>query len=336
MGRFDPTGPVEVAGLQHSVANLSWGVLTGSLGPSDGTAGAGSNVPSALGVLRHAVIYAGVPSEIEEAFAVLQEHVMLNGQLYPVALATLPFMFDTLRRGSPVGGRLAEIIARYTLIADTLDKPLATRFMQMIADQAGDIVRWLGQGGGYDRALGALAIHVPSLREVFLAAVEGAEKLSPETLLALMELGEAPGETVEIAVSMLDAKADLERMAAAAFLAKFGTHSPDLAARIDAALPPSAQGAIRRHLNGLWSPTIVRPTVAPKMYEAEVVFTGKKLVVVRAGTKSVTLPWTDAEVAKGDRLQVGLTTHGEPKLAVVTDWKGNVRVIDFDASAAQG
>ena len=110
----------------------------------------------------------------------------------------------------------------------------------------------------------------------------------------------------------------------------------DLAARIDAALPPSAQGAIRRHLNGLWSPTIVRPTVAPKMYEAEVVFTGKKLVVVRAGTKSVTLPWTDADVTRGDRLQVGLTTHGEPKLAVVTDWKGNVRVIDFDASTAQG
>src|SRR6476660_2218135 len=94
MGRFDPTGPIDVPGLEHSVATLSWGVLSGARGPSDGTAGAGSNVPSALGVLRHAVIYAGLPSEIEEAFAVLEQHVMRDGQLYPVVLAAAPFLFD--------------------------------------------------------------------------------------------------------------------------------------------------------------------------------------------------------------------------------------------------
>ena len=46
MGRFEPTGKVEVPGLEHSVADLPWGVLRGALGPSDGTAGALSNVPS--------------------------------------------------------------------------------------------------------------------------------------------------------------------------------------------------------------------------------------------------------------------------------------------------
>ncbi len=338
VGRFDPTGPVDVPGLEHSVANLSWGVLTGALGPSDGTAGAASNVPSALGVLRHAVIYSGLPTEIEDAFGVLEQHVILNGQLYPVALATLPFLFDTLRRKSPVGGRIAEVIARYASAADTLDKSLSQRLLVIIGDHAGEIVRWFGRGPTYDRALGALAINVPALREVFLAAVEGAERVSPEVLLALLQLGEAPGESVELAMAMLDGadSTDAARMSAAAFLAKFGAQEADVRARIAAALPPSAAGALRRHLHALWTPVVSRPSVAPKLYDAEVVFTGKKLVVVRTGTKSVTLPWTGAEVAKGDRLQVGLTSHGEPKLAVLTDWDGNVRVIDFDAGAQAG
>lgn len=345
MGRFDPTGPVDVPGLEHSVANLSWGVLTGALGPSDGTAGAGSNVPSALGVLRHAIIYAGVPSEIEEAFCVLEQHVMLNDQLYPVALATLPFLFDTLRRGSPIGGRIAELVARYALLAHTLDKPLAGRLLQIVGDSAGEIVRWFGKSASHDRALGALALHVPALREVFIAAVEGAERVSPETLLALLAIGEAPGESIELATAMLDradaldagqsapAPDDIARMSAAAFLARFANPTPELAARIDAALPPSAPGALKRHVHSLWTPEVSRPSVAPKLFDAEVVFTGKKLVVVRTNAKSVTLPLIDAELVKGDRLQVGLTSHGQPKLAVITDWRGNVRVIDFDAAA---
>jgi hypothetical protein len=335
VGRFDPTGPVDVPGLEHSVANLSWGVLTGSYGPSDGSAGAASNVPSALGVLRHAVIYSGVPTEIEEAFAVLEQHVMLDGQLYPVALSTLPFLFDTLRRGSPVGARIADLVARYCLLAPTLDKALSARLISIISDQAGDIARWFGR---YDRAFGALAMQLPALRELFLASVEGAERLTPDALLVLVELGDAVGDSEAIALRMLDGAdaTDIMRMCAAVFLAKFGTHPADVRARIDAALPPSAPGALRRHVNALWSPTVARPTVAPKLFDAEVVFTGKRLVVVRAGTKSVTLPWIGAEVAKGDRLQVGLTAHGQPKLAVVTDWKGNVRVIDFDGAAHAG
>jgi hypothetical protein len=337
VGRFDPTGPVDVPGLQHSVATLSWGVLTGALGPSDGSAGASSNVPSALGVIRHAVIYSAVPSEIEEAFGVLEQHVILGDQLYPVALATLPFLFDTTRRGSPVGGRIAMLIARYAAAASSLEKPLAQRFTTIVADHAGEIVRWFGRSSSYDLAVGALAIHVPALREMFIAAVEGAERVSPETLLALLELHEAPGESAALALAMLDGPdaTDMARTCAAAFLAQQGTQPADVLSRIDAALSPSAPGALKRHTRGLWTPKISRPKVAPKLFDAEVVFTGKKLVVVRAGTRSVTLPWAGAELSKGDRLQVGLTSHGEPKLAVLTDWNGNVRVIDFDVGASE-
>jgi hypothetical protein len=327
MGRFEPTGPVDVPGLEHSVVNLSWGVLRGAAGPSDGTAGAGSNVPSALGVLRHIEIYRECPQEIDEAFAVLETHVIKDGQLYPVALATLPFLFSTLRKVSPISERIADLIALYASAGSTLEVPLSDRLAQIITDQSHDVIRWWGR---YDRALATLAIFVPGLRALYLAAVEGAERVDPEVLLALIEIGEAPGETPALAVAMLDGadSTDLQRMAAAAFLARFGEHTPEQLMRIDAALPPSARGQLRR-LVRFWNPNVAKPVVAPKLYDAEVLFTGKKLVVVKAGNRSVTLPWEGAEVTKGDHLQVGLTTHGQPKLAVVTDWKGNVRVIDF-------
>jgi hypothetical protein len=211
----------------------------------------------------------------------------------------------------------------------SLEGPLAHRLNQILIDHSYELVRWLGT---HDRALGAIALHVPALREVFIAAIEGAERVSPAILLALVELGEAPGDTIPLAIEMLDG-ADAtgeQRMAAAAFLSKLGAPDAQLAAKIDAALPPTAEASLRTIVDKLWSPTVIRPVVAPTLHEAEVVFTGKQLVIVRAAGKSVTRPWQGAQVATGERLQVGLTTHGEPKLAVVTDWKGGVRVVDFD------
>src|SRR4051794_10776950 len=164
MGRFEPTGPVDVPGLEHSVANLSWGVLRGALGPSDGSAGAAANVPSALGVLRHAEIYRNVPQEIEEAFTVLDQHVVRHGQLYPVAVAVVPFLFDILRHGSPLATRIADLIALYASTASTLDPLLRDRLVAIVSDHAGELVRWFGV---HDRAFAALAIHIPQLRELY-------------------------------------------------------------------------------------------------------------------------------------------------------------------------
>ena len=328
MGRFEVTGPVDVPGLEHSVATLSWGVLRGALGPSDGTAGAASNVPSALGVLRHAEIYRNAPDEIEEAFSVLEQHVMRHEQLYPVAIAALPFLFDILRRGSSLGERIAELIARYAARAKSLEAPLGERLLSIITDHSAEIIRWFGR---YDRALCGLAIHVPALRQLFIAAIEGAERVEPVVLLALVELDVPAGDTPAYALAMLEGadSTDVARMAAASFLACFGQHTPQLLGQIDSALPPRAGDALRDLVGKLWEPTIERPTIAPKMFDAEVVFTGKKIVLVKAGDKSVTLPWEGADVEAGDRLKVGLSSHGQPKLAVISDWRGNVRVIDF-------
>lgn len=331
MSRFGTTGPIEVQGLEHSVANLSWGVLRGARGPSDGTAGAASNVPSALGVLRHAEIYRGVPQEIEEAFTVLEQHVMRDGQLYPVVVAAVPFLFDALRRGSPVATRIAQLIARYASAASSLEGPLRDRLLAIIADHGAEIVRWFGS---HDLAFAALAIHVPQLRALYSAAVEGAERVPPEALLALVELPDPPADTQWLALAMLDAEEPTARMCAAAFLARHGERSPQLSTRIDTELPPSAQTTLHNFVGKLWMPTIERPAVAPKLVDAEVTFTGKKLVLVKAGPHNVTLPWEGATLERGDRLQVGLTAHGQPKLAVLTDRKGNVRVIEFAAQAS--
>lgn len=328
MGRSEPTGAVHDRGLEHSVVDLPWGVLRGALGPSDGSAGAAGNVPSALAVLRHAALYLPFPQELDEAFGVLERHAIRHGQLYPVAVTILPFLFDILRRDTPVSERLTDIVAEYTVAAGTLEPPLRDRVLEIVADHGREIIGWLGR---HDRGACAITLHVPAVREDLLAVVEYAVQLAPEVLLALIELDACPGPSLELARAMLDGAdaPDIARMAAAAFLARFGERSPALHTRIDAALPPSAPEALRVFVGKLWTPTIDRPVVAPRLYDAEVVFAGDKLVLIRAGSRSVTLPWVGSNVERGDRIKVGITAHGQPKLVVVTDPDGTVRIIDF-------
>ena len=42
----------------------------------------------------------------------LEEHAMNGETLYPVAVTVLPFLFDIIRRGSPLGLRIADLIAK--------------------------------------------------------------------------------------------------------------------------------------------------------------------------------------------------------------------------------
>ncbi|HET9991576.1 MAG TPA: hypothetical protein VFQ65_23765 [Kofleriaceae bacterium] len=329
MGRFESTRSIDVPDLEHSVVALPWGVLRGAFGPSDGSAGAGSNVPSAISVLRHAPLYLKVPEEIDEAFGVLEQHAIRHGVVYPVAITIVPFLFDIVRRGSPVAERTTDLIAEYASAAATLEPRLAIRLREVIADQAAAIVSWLGI---HDRAAAALALHVPALREPFFARLATLPRLAPEVLLALIELDTAPPpHAIAVALQLLDGD-DVTlsaRMCAAAFLARFGEKTPSMRTRIDAALPPSAPAALRAFVGKLWTPTVKRPVVAPKLYDAEVVFAGENLVLVRAGTKSVTLPWAGAPVGRGDVIRVGITAHGQPKLALITEPDGSVTVVDF-------
>lgn len=326
MGRFEPTGPVDASDDGHSVLSLSWDVLLGAHGPSDGSAGAASNMPSALSVVRHAALYLKFPEEIEEAFGVLEQHAIRHGRLYPAALAALPFLFDIVRRGSPVAERVTDLIADYASAEATLEPAMRERLHNLLVAHAREIAGWLGR---YDRAACALAMRAREIRTDLVVAIAQAETVSPVALLGLVELGAAPGRTIAIAIEMLDSTDETARMCAAAFLSRYGARTPELDTRIDAALPPSAPAALRSYAGKLWTPTIDRPAVAPRMVDAEVVFAGDKLVLVRTGDKTVTLPWPDSGVHRGDKLTVAVTAHGQPKLAVITDARGSVRVIDF-------
>jgi len=287
--------------------------------------------------LRHAQLYTNHPEEIEEAFAVLERHALRHRLLYPVAVTVVPFLFDFLRRNSPLSERIAELIAEYVASADTLDAHMRDRLHEIIVDHADEVLGWLAR---FDRPLAALAIHVPALQSRYLAALE-VSPVSPFALLALLEIGVGPRRCVEIALEILDDRdasistPAISRAAAAAFLTRFGDGCTSLRERIDAALPPSAPAALANLVTRLWVPRIERPVVAPRMVEAEVVFAGERLVLVRAGAHSVTLPWRDAGVRKGDVLQVGITVHGQAKLVVFTEPTGTVRVIDFDATASE-
>ena len=329
-------GPQAQIALEHpkSVLGLGQGnierpeLLRGALGPSDGSAGACANVPSALSVLRHAALYTHLPAEIEEAFEVLECHPIRHRLLYPVAVTIAPFLFDLVRHGNVHAARITDLLAEYAAAAETLEPLLRDRMIQIVFDHGVEICGWIGT---HDRAAAALAIHVPELRDAYLATVEGRRAMSPTMLLALIELGEAPGASLEIATRLLDGAdaPELARMAAAAFLARFGELTPSLATRIDGALPPSAPAALAKLVGDLWQPVVSRPAVAPKLHDAEVVFAGEKLVLVRAGNRSVTLPWPDSNVGRGDVIKVGITAHGQPKLAVITAEDGSVRIIDF-------
>jgi hypothetical protein len=318
---------------EPNVVEMSWSVLRGARGASNGSMGARSNVPGALAVLRHAPLYLKFPDEIEEAFEVLElGHVLAEGKLYPVAVTVAPLLFDFVRRRSPLAERIATLIARYASFAHTLEDDARKSLRDVLVDHKVEILGWLGR---HDRAVAGLAIHVPELRADYLAAIACADALSPSTLLALVDVvpaGDVPPVDPSTAADLLD-KADASpesRMCAAAFLARFGDGTPDLRARIDQALPPTAPGALARYVGRLWWPSIDRPVVAPRMTEAQVVFCGEKLVLVKTGEAvTVTLPWKSAGVKRGDTIKVGLTAHGQPKLAMVTGADGSVSTVVF-------
>jgi hypothetical protein len=220
--------------------------------------------------------------------------------------------------------RIADLIAAYAAAATTLEPRLTADLVELIGDHAADVATWTNA-----RASAAIAIHVPAVRAPYLASVHDAPTLAPATFLALNELDVRDANATRLALAALDdvATAPMLRMAAAAYLAR-DAHAPDLRARIAAALPPSAPAALANHV-AHWIPEILRPVVAPSLHDAEVVFSGEKLVQVRAGARNITLPWIGAAVRRGDRLKVGLTAHGQPKLVVMTAADGSVRVLDF-------
>lgn len=317
-------------GRTWRAGEVAWAEAMGAFGPSDGGGGPLSNVPGALAVLRDAHLFGDAPEELAEALEVLETHVIANGVLYPVVVHALPFLFELVARDIPHATEVAEVIATYAAAIETLPAAPRARMRTTLLAHQDDILSWVGR---HDLAAAGLAVHAPWLRTGYLAAVEASRALTAVGFLALLELDATVGGVTQAAISVLDRGDDLTRMAAAAFLAARHDLTPDVATRVDAELPPHAEAALANLTGGLWTPIVRRPRVAPQLRDATVVFVGPKLVLVRVGQRTVTLPWPDAQVRKGDVLQVGITAHYQPKLVILADAEGGVRVVDFCPSA---
>jgi hypothetical protein len=238
-------------------------------------------------------------------------------------------LFDVIRRRSPLRRRIAILIARYARIAGTLDDHTRGLLRKTIVEHGSEIVGWL-ERVELDRAAAALAIHVPGLRAELLSALDHATAIAPCVLLALVELGTYPPSAIDAAVRTLDDREQTPsaRMAAAAFLARYGDPTPELTARIDRELPASAAATLASYVGELWTPLVDRVVAAP-LEDARVLFSGDKLVLVMVGDKSVVLPRPITAVKRGDVLKVGITPLGKPRLALVTDDAGRVTVFDL-------
>ena len=256
----------------------------------------------------------------------LRYHPIRYGLLYPVAVAVTPFLLDMVRTGSPESARITDMIAEYVAAAGTLEPFLFERMCEIIELYDTEVLSWLDR---HDRAVAAIAIHVPALRARYLVQIALAREVSPITLLALIELDATPGDTLRLATEMLDSSDSAARMCAAAFLTRFEEHTPAGDTRIDAALPPWAPVALSNLAGKLWKVQLARPKVAPTLYTGEVTFAGERWVIVKTGARTVTLPWIGATVRRGDHVQVGLTAHGQARLVMVTSADGSVTIVDF-------
>jgi hypothetical protein len=317
-------------GASWRTGDVAWAEQIGAFGPSDGRGGPISNVPGALAVLRDAHLYRETPEELAEALEVLETHVVAEGTLYPVAVAALPFLFELIEREVPHAGELAEVIASYGAAIETLAPAPRAAMRTLLLAKREVILGWVGK---FPLAAAGMAVHAPWLRNGYLAALDAGRGVGAIGFLALLELDATVRGAVQAAIAALGGGEPTTRMAAAAFLAGRPDLTPDVATRVDAELPPHAEAALANLTGGLWEPIIKRPRVAPQLREGRVVFVGPKLVLVKVGERTVTLPWPDAQVRKGDVLRIGITAHYQPKLVILADASGQVKVVDFGRGA---
>ena len=184
--------------LEHSVVELPWNVLRGALGPSDGSAGAASNVPSALAVLRHAQLYLrcsrGARGRVRRARAPRDpSRPALPGRDHDHAV---PVRHRAPRlahrrahhrsdRGVRVGRQHARAAAaRSPGRADRRSRRRDPRLARPLRPRRSP----------RSRSTSPRCARTSSPRSPMRTAV------APELLLALVDLGDAPGRTIELAL----------------------------------------------------------------------------------------------------------------------------------------
>ena len=327
MGRFDPTGPVDANA--HSVASLRWETQLGALGPTDGSAGAASNVPSALSVLRHAQLYAAVSrGDRRSVRASSSTHAIRHGQLYPGRARDAAVLFATLR------ARHARRRAHRRSDRDVHGRVAHARGAAARAFPRSDrLAREATSCAGSARTTAhscAIALRVPELRTDLLAGARVAERsrrscCSRSSISAPLPAAPTMSRT-RCSTTPTTRSADVRgRVPRALWRAHAGAA---VAHRCRAAAVGAP--ALRNYVGELWTPTVKRPAVAPKLLTPRSMFAGEKVVLVKAGDAA-------RRAAVGERRVSSAATScrsaspctASPKLALVTDAAGAVRVVEF-------
>ena len=218
-----------------------------------------------------------VPEEIDEAFGVLEHHAIRHGHLFPVALATLPFLFA---RCAVARRRRAHHRAHRAVRRRVDARARAARaFLDLIVPITP--ARSFAGSATHDRALVRdRDARVRAARPICAPRSSTAETFAPVVLLALVDLGESARAAQLLALAMLDA--ETTRRACVPPRSSRATASARRSCRRDRCRAATVGGgrAAQPSSGELWTPTVHAAAVAPKLFDAEVMFAGKKFVLV--------------------------------------------------------
>jgi hypothetical protein len=316
------------------VAEIDWARLRGAYGASDGSVVRRGrtldgpevtyqlgDVPAALEVLSTGRDEG--EDSYQDALDVLQSHVWHQGDIYPVTPVVARLLAQLIDLPNVVGrDALASVLV---LISDSARHERSTeeperRAVAAAVDAAlcaeqDRVMRWLDEDLAPHAVL--IALRGEGCRTGMLAALEQRLALPFFVWIALAELDRPPAWAGPRAEAALEDPAPLVRLAAAAFLARRCGPTGALAARVEAALPPSAAVELARAL-ALPADIVVSPPRAPppaELVAATVVFAGPRLVVAQlAEGRNITIPWPQSGLLPGEQIRVGLSPHGEPRV----------------------
>jgi hypothetical protein len=210
-----------------------------------------------------------------EAMAVLDGHVCHQGDVYEVTPRAVPFVVELVEyhRNYQLDelveylARLAIATNRYARSDDPDSRALAERLDTALTGESGAILDWFDGGlaeartgvevgDNFQRTTTYLVVFTPGLRTRGYERLRERDALPFYVYAAAAEIDEHPDWLLERAVADTNADEELERLAAAAFIARTGDHGARLRAGTDELLGPTTAGKLERALPLLGRPAI--------------------------------------------------------------------------------
>ncbi len=326
----------------EAVNLVPWAKLEGCHGASDGSSRspAATDVPRALLTLATWDFAEPGAEEWEDVADILYSHVTHQGSVFEVTSHVVPLVVSLVidcEFGAPAG--LAAFLPYVSACArrargarSEAKRAYGEAIGQALEAAQPRIMSW-DESPALAPALAALAVESPSLRSAWLARAE-TRPLTAIDLAALTAMKRSLPGADRAARAMLEGPPGLARTAAAYFLEKSTAPDDPLAGVIDAALGVRDRHTLQAAF-GTLVPIDLEPPRAREfsgpLEDGTVAFRGEQLfVVARRSGGNVTVRWSGAPVAKGERVRVGVSADGVARVVELGDGSTAVRR-EFDA-----